>query len=81
MFLNKICKENVNSKKLVDNLWRNISIRRKNTEKTDMKTKELKEKVEELDTKVGKGSQIEAKNLLKKYGYQSKGCIKDKGNS
>jgi len=62
----KIREENVNLKELMDNLRRNTTIQRENTEKSDMKIKELKEKVEEVETKIGNSSQIEAKNLQEK---------------
>lgn len=41
----------------MDNLRRNTTIQRENTEKSGMKIKELKEKVEEIETKIGNGTQ------------------------
>ncbi|XP_069994961.1 myosin heavy chain, clone 203-like [Penaeus vannamei] len=61
----KIREENVNLKELVENLRRN-TIQRENMEKSDLKIKELKQKLEEAETKIGNGSETEAKNLHEK---------------
>jgi len=62
----KIREENVNLKELVENLRRNTTIQRENMEKSDLKIKELKEKLEEAETKIGNDSETEAKNLQEK---------------
>ncbi|XP_047469238.1 uncharacterized protein MCAP_0864-like [Penaeus chinensis] len=62
----KIREENVNVKELVDNLYRNTTIRKENTKKSHVKIKELKLKVEEVETNIGNSRQIEAKNLQEK---------------
>lgn len=46
-------------------MHKNTTIQRENMEKSDIKTKELKEIIE-LESKIGNGSQFKAKNLQEK---------------
>lgn len=62
----KIREENVNLKELVESLRRNTTIQRENMEKSDLTIKELQEKFEEAETKIGNGSETETKNLQEK---------------
>lgn len=62
--------ENTGRNVIVKELGNNL--RRENTANSELKVEELKEKLEELETRIGNGKQIEAKNLQERNNQLNK---------